>query len=96
MYMWYVYVGIGIRQVRQHVQALCNASYIDKLLDVVQSAPNEPGGAGKYRIFLNHLPTVPDLPQPSSYSTRSSSTIFLQYPIFPPASLSACVKINRH
>ena len=58
-------MGIGIRQVRQHVQALCNASYIDKLLDVVQSAPNEPGGAGKY-------------------------------PIFPPASLSACVKMNRH
>ncbi len=71
-----MYVGIGIRQVRQHVQALCNASYIDKLLDVVQSAPNEPGGAGNYPIFLNHLPNypiflnhlpkVPDLPKPSS------------------------------
>jgi hypothetical protein len=55
-----LHVGIGIRQVRQHVQALCNASYIDKLLDVVQSAPNEPGGAGKCPIFQStrssHLP----------------------------------------
>jgi len=36
----------ALLSVRQHVQALCNHQYVDKLLDVVQSVPTEPGGAG--------------------------------------------------
>ena len=32
--------------VRQHVQALCSHKYVETLLDVVQTAPSEPGGAG--------------------------------------------------
>ena len=35
----------ALHAVRQHVQALCRHEYIVSLLDVVQAAPNEPGGA---------------------------------------------------